>query len=114
VFPAPSSAPAARKRWLAGRLKVAGTLMIDDGAAAALAPGRSLLPAGVRAVAGHFERGDVVDIVNMLGRVVARGLVNYQADEAARLCGRKSHEIEAILGYAPRSAIVHRDDMVML
>lgn len=114
VFPAPSSAPAARKRWLAGRLKVAGTLMIDDGAAAALAQGRSLLPAGVKAVAGHFERGDVVDIVNMQGRVVARGLVNYQTDEAARLCGRKSHEIEAILGYAPRSAIVHRDDMVML
>ena len=93
---------------------MAGTLIIDDGAVAALAQGRSLLPAGMKAVAGHFERGDVVDIANMQGRVVARGLVNYQTEEAARLCGRKSHEIEAILGYAPRAAIVHRDDMVML
>ncbi|HEY4546114.1 MAG TPA: glutamate 5-kinase [Pedomonas sp.] len=114
VFPAPESAPVSRKRWLAGRLKVAGTLIIDDGAAAALAQGRSLLPAGMKAVAGHFERGDVVDIVNMQGKVVARGLVSYQTEEAARLCGRKSHEIEAILGYSPRAAIVHRDDMVIL
>ncbi|MCH8684545.1 glutamate 5-kinase [Pedomonas mirosovicensis] len=114
VFPAPESAPAARKRWLAGRLKVAGRLVIDDGAVEALLHGRSLLPAGVRAVEGPFERGDVVDITALNGRVVARGLSSYHAGEAARLCGRKSHEIEAILGYAPRAALVHRDDMVIL
>ena len=114
VFPAPESAPAARKRWLAGRLTVAGTLVIDDGAVTALRQGRSLLPAGVRAVNGGFQRGDVVDIAGPDGRVVARGLAGYPSDEAARLCGRKSHEIEAVLGYAPRAAMIHRDDLVML
>lgn len=114
VFPAPEAPPVARKRWLAGRLTVAGTLVIDDGAVAALRQGRSLLPAGVRTVSGSFQRGDVVDIAGPDGRVVARGLAEYPADEAARLCGRKSHEIEAVLGYAPRAAMIHRDDLVML
>lgn len=114
VFPAPEAAPVARKRWLAGRLTVAGRLVIDDGAVTALRQGRSLLPAGVRAVSGGFQRGDVVDIAGPDGRVVARGLAGYPSDEAVRLCGRKSHEIEAVLGYAPRAAMIHRDDLVML
>ncbi|MGK2285009.1 glutamate 5-kinase [Pedomonas sp. V897] len=114
VFPAPESAPAARKRWLAGRLKVAGRVVIDDGAVEALRHGRSLLPAGVRAVEGVFERGDVVDVASLSGQLVARGLSSYPSREAVLLCGRKSHEIEGILGYAPRAALVHRDDMVIL
>ncbi len=91
---------------------------IDDwnaalaGAVTALASGKSLLPAGVRSVVGQFERGDTVAIVGPEGREIARGLVSYDAVEARQITGRKSGEIEAILGYAGRAAMVHRDDMV--
>jgi glutamate 5-kinase len=114
VFKAQESPPAARKSWLAGRITVMGQIRVDDGAAAALKDGRSLLPAGMRGVSGSFQRGDVVDVVDAQGRVLARGLASYASDEAARICGRKSAEIEAILHYAPRGAMIHRDDMVML
>jgi len=73
----------------------------------------SLLPAGVRKVVGHFGRGDTVAVIGPTGREIARGLAGYDAEEARQITGRKSAEIEAILGYAGRAAMVHRDDLVM-
>ncbi len=114
VFMARESAPAARKRWLAGRLTVAGTITVDAGAAKALASGKSLLSAGVIHITGDFERGDAVDIVNDGGKPIARGLVSYASDDAARIVGLKTTDIETVLGYAPRAAMIHRDDLVMV
>ncbi len=111
---APSGSPVtARKTWIAGQLLPAGSLAIDAGAEAALQSGKSLLPAGVRQVTGSFSRGDTVAIIGTEGREIARGLAGYDADEARQITGRKSAEIVAILGYAGRAAMVHRDDMVM-
>lgn len=104
---------AARKAWLGGRLRLRGTLVIDAGAAAALDRGSSLLAKGVTAVEGTFERGDAIAIADSSGRVLAHGLSEYDAGECARLMGRHSNEHEEILGYAPRSAIVHRDQLVL-
>lgn len=111
---APSGTPVtARKTWIAGQLQPAGSLHVDDGAVAALGAGKSLLPAGVRSVTGHFGRGDTIAVIAPSGREIARGLAGYDADEARRITGRKSGEIEAILGYPGRAAMVHRDDLVM-
>ncbi len=114
LFLAPVDAPTARKRWLAGRLIVTGQLTVDDGAATALQNGKSLLCAGVRRVSGDFTRGDVVDVMDDTGSIIARGLVGYDAGDAVRIMGKKSGEMEAILGHAPRAVMIHRDDMVML
>ncbi|OJT95784.1 MAG: glutamate 5-kinase [Rhizobium sp. 63-7] len=111
---APSGTPVtARKTWIAGQLHPAGELHVDSGAENALQSGKSLLPAGVRTVVGQFERGDTIAVIGAEGREIARGLVSYDADEARQIAGRKSGEIEAILGYAGRAAMVHRDDLVM-
>lgn len=104
---------AARKRWIAGAVKPLGTLTVDDGAVAALRSGKSLLPAGVRAVAGAFERGDPVRIVDGEGSEIARGLSAYGAEDMARIKGHKSRDIEAILGYQGRDEAIHRDDLVL-
>ncbi len=103
-----------RKAWLAGRLAVRGRIEVDDGAISALKGGASLLPAGARGVAGRFARGDVVDIVGVDGQAVARGLSEYGSDDAALIAGRRSDEAARLLGHAPRSALVHRDHMVLL
>ncbi|WP_112806478.1 glutamate 5-kinase [Ensifer sp.] len=111
---APSGSPVtARKTWIAGQLLPAGTLAIDAGAEEALRSGKSLLPAGVRDVKGTFSRGDTIAITGTSGREIARGLAGYDADEARQIAGKKSAEIAAILGYAGRAAMVHRDDLVM-
>lgn len=111
---APSGSPVtARKTWIAGQLLPAGTLAIDAGAEEALRSGKSLLPAGVRDVKGKFSRGDTIAILGASGREIARGLAGYDADEARQIAGKKSAEIAAILGYAGRAAMVHRDDLVM-
>lgn len=110
----PSDQPTtARKRWIAGVVKPAGRLVIDAGARRALAGGASLLPAGVRAVEGSFERGDVVLVADLDGVTVARGLVAYDATEASALAGRRSQEIETILGWRGRDEMIHRDDLVV-
>lgn len=111
-FTAHGDPQAARKRWI-NAMKPRGQLRVDDGAVAALAAGRSLLPAGVTAVAGAFGRGDPVEICAPDGEVLARGLTRYTATEARAIAGHRSGEIEEILGYAGRAALVHRDDMVM-
>lgn len=104
----------ARKSWLGGRLTVKGRIRIDAGAAKALKNGSSLLPAGALAVEGEFRRGDVIDIATENGDAVARGLSEYDAADAARVCGHRSSELEAILGTVPRSVLVHRDQLVLL
>ena len=101
------------KSWIAGQLEPAGRLVIDVGAVGALLSGKSLLPAGVASVIGNFARGDTVAVVAPDGREIARGLVAYDATDAVRIAGRKSTEIAAILGYEGRSAMVHRDDLVV-
>ncbi len=110
----PKATPqAARKRWIAGAMSPAGTLVVDDGARKALAMGRSLLPAGVTAVAGEFGRGECVLVKSADGRVLGRGLAAYDAAEARRIIGRKSADIEGILGYIREDELIHRDDLVM-
>ncbi len=106
---------AARKRWIAGHLQVKGRLTLDDGAVRVLREqGRSLLPVGVTAVDGGFARGDVVACVNGAGREVARGLVNYDANEVRRIMGQPSGRIEEILGYLEAEELIHRDDLVLM
>ena len=104
----------ARKVWLGGRLRLRGELAIDAGAAQALARGSSLLAKGVTGVSGEFSRGDAIAIRDAEGRVVAHGLSEYDAAECGKLIGTHSSEQAAILGYAPRSAFVHRDQLVLL
>ncbi len=102
----------ARKQWIAS-MRPEGRLIVDAGAANALRSGKSLLPAGVRAVEGRFERGDPVAIVSTDGDSLGAALVGYNAEEARAIAGRKTGEIETILGYAGRAAMAHRDDMVI-
>lgn len=108
------STPArARKKWISGLLETHGVITIDDGAVAALRRGKSLLPAGVTAVEGAFLRGDPVLVKNASGQVVARGLVNFDADDARAVAGRASAEVAAIVGYSGRAEMIHRDVMVV-
>ena len=103
-----------RKRWIASVLNPAGELVIDDGAARALNNGKSLLPAGVIAVDGDFERGDAIVVRDKSGREMARGLAAYGAGDARLIAGHKSGEIEALLGYRGRDEVIHRDDLVLI
>ena len=112
-FAARTTPAAAKKRWIAGVLKPEGALIIDAGAAAALRQGKSLLPAGVRQVDGRFERGDAVIVRDQEGNEIARGLAAYGAADAERIAGKRSLEIEAILGYRGRDEMIHRDDLAL-
>jgi glutamate 5-kinase len=108
----PRLSPAqAKKRWIAGGVAASGTLVIDNGAERALRSGKSLLPAGVIAVMGRFERGDAVVVKSEDGRELARGLVAYNDEDAKRLAGRRTGEIEALLGYRGRDEMIHRDEL---
>lgn len=111
----PSATPvAARKQWIAGTLRPAGALTIDPGALRALLAGSSLLPAGVTGARGRFERGDTVSVLSTAGTEVARGIVAYSDVDAAKIMGRKSSDIESILGFRGRDEMIHRDDLVLL
>jgi glutamate 5-kinase len=111
----PTATPAAaRKQWIAGTLRPAGALTIDDGALRALFEGRSLLPAGVTGARGRFDRGDTVSVLSAEGVEVARGIVAYSDGDAARIMGRKSSEIAELLGFRGRDEMIHRDDLVLL
>jgi glutamate 5-kinase len=111
----PAEAPLdARKQWLAGHLRLAGSVVLDDGAVHRLVhSGSSLLPVGVRAVQGEFVRGEVVACLAPDGREVARGLINYSAAEALKIMGQPSDRIEGILGYVDAPELIHRDNLVM-
>ncbi|BES69973.1 glutamate 5-kinase [Marinobacter nanhaiticus D15-8W] len=106
---------AARKQWLASHLKTRGQLVLDDGAVRVLCQGgRSLLPVGVRSVTGQFRRGEMVSCADEFGREVARGLVNYDADEARAIAGRSSDRIAEVLGYVSDEEMIHRDNLVIV
>ncbi|MEI2783850.1 MAG: glutamate 5-kinase [Candidatus Competibacter sp.] len=112
----PSQSPlAARKQWLAVQLQVKGRLHLDAGAVRALrADGKSLLPVGVTAVEGRFDRGDLVACLNPTGDEVARGLVNYDTEQALRLMGKTTRRIEALLGHVDDPELIHRDNLVLV
>jgi glutamate 5-kinase len=110
----PRRRDAARKAWLGGRQRMRGALVVDAGCAAALGRGGSLLAAGIAAIEGEFARGDPVGVRDESGTPLAQGLVEYSSAEVARIMGRRSEELETLLGYAPRAAVIHRDQLVLL
>jgi glutamate 5-kinase len=111
----PTATPvAARKQWIAGTLRPAGAITIDAGALRALLEGKSLLPAGVVRARGRFERGDTVSVLTPEGVEIARGIIAYSDSDAARIMGRKSSEIEGVLGFRGRDEMIHRDDLVVI
>ena len=115
MLSAPDQSLRARKQWLADHVQLAGRLTLDAGAARALTrDGKSLLPIGVVRVDGEFERGEIVGCFDTDGHEIARGLVNYSAQEAARIMRKPTGEIEAILGYIDEPELIHRDNMVLL
>jgi glutamate 5-kinase len=103
-----------RKQWIAGMLKPSGELVVDAGAARALRDGSSLLPAGVTEVKGRFDRGDAVIVLDTDGVEIARGLAAYSSTDAERIRGRRSSELEALLGFRGRDEMIHRDDLVLV
>lgn len=111
-FSAQTDPQAARKRWIAA-MKPRGTVTLDAGAVAALGRGKSLLPAGITAVEGRFQRGDSISLLDPQGRSIGVGLTRYAAAEAREIAGHQSAEIEALLGYPGRAALIHRDDMAL-
>jgi len=112
LFKARQNPMDARKNWISG-MKPKGQLVVDAGAMTALASGKSLLPVGVRQVKGEFDRGDLIEIVDQEGRTYGRGLIRYDATEAALICGVRLSDLEQKLGHIGRGAMVHRDDMVV-
>jgi len=111
----PHATPAAAyKQWIAGSLAPQGGVTVDDGAVTALRAGKSLLPAGVRSVEGEFGKGDAVVVRSPDGREIGRGLAAYDADEARTIQGRRSSDIEGLLGYRGPDVLIHRDDLVVL
>ncbi len=113
VFTAATSPHSARKHWIAGSIHPAGSISIDAGAATALNSGKSLLPAGVTAIEGSFERGDAVLIKSASGSIIGKGLIAYSSADASKILGKKSQDIELILGFKRRDVLIHRDDMVL-
>lgn len=106
---------AARKQWIASHLQTRGTLSLDEGAVKVLRQGgRSLLPVGVKSIAGQFRRGEMVSCVDPDGLEIARGLVNYDADEARAIAGRSSDRIADVLGYVSDEEMIHRDNLVVV
>ncbi len=115
LLTAPTLTLAARKQWLAGHLQVTGKLVLDEGAIKALRnEGKSLLPIGVKNVFGEFQRGSVVACTSEQGADIARGLVNYNSDEARLIAGHASQKIVSLLGYGGDTEIIHRDNLVLL
>ena len=114
LFAAEETPRAARKQWIGGALNPKGSIMVDAGAAKAMANGRSLLPAGVTAVHGDFDRGDLIAVENGDGTIIGRGLSAYAAADARLIAGHKSGEIEGLLGYRGRDELVHADNLVMV
>lgn len=107
------SAASARESWISGAVSPAGEIHVDAGAARALLSGKSLLPVGVTSIAGRFERGDTVRVVDPQGITIGRGVCAYSAEDARRIAGRRTDEIEARLGYRRAAALIHVDDLVL-
>ncbi len=104
----------ARQQWLVGHLKPQGRITLDDGAVAVIQQqGKSILSVGVKQVEGRFTRGELITCHDMAGKEVARGLVNYNADEANKIMGVSSSDIEGVLGYVDEPELIHRDNLVV-
>ena len=110
----PKRDDSAYKSWIGGRLRFNGSLVVDEGCVAALRSGKSLLAAGIRKAEGEFERGDVIAIKDESGRMIAKGMVEYDVGECETIKGHRSDELADLLGHAPRSAVIHRDQLVVL
>ena len=102
-----------RKRWILSE-RALGSAIADDGAVRALKSGKSLLPVGVKEISGEFDRGEIIAVYDLKGREVARGITRYNAHDARRIVGKKSEDIEKLLGYDYAPMLIHADDMVML
>lgn len=113
-FVASTKPQLARKHWIASALHLHGAVVVDAGAANALTQGKSLLPAGVTAVEGRFDRGDTIAVRDMAGALIAKGISNFTSEETGAIRGKKSKELETILGYACRDTLIHRDDLVVV
>lgn len=114
LLEAPQQPLAARKQWIASQLEPAGNLMLDDGAAKIVSEdGKSLLAVGVTTVEGDFKRGDLVNLSNTQGEIIACGLTNYNNDECTLIAGKSSSEIESLLGYVNESVLIHRNNLVL-
>ena len=103
-----------RRAWIGGRMRFNGSITVDDGCVEALRGGKSVLAAGVTGVTGDFNRGDIIEVKDVTGRTIAKGLVEYDIDDVEAIMGRQTHEMEDILGHAPRSAVLHRDHLVLM
>ncbi|NVD45874.1 glutamate 5-kinase [Qipengyuania atrilutea] len=110
----PKRDDSAYKAWIGGRMRFNGSITVDDGCASALHDGRSLLAAGIVKVDGDFERGDVITIHDLVGRMIAKGMTEYDAEDCDAIKGKQNSKQEAILGHTPRSAVIHRDQLVLL
>jgi glutamate 5-kinase len=105
----------ARKQWIANQLEVVGSVHLDAGAGSVLrSGGASLLPVGVKSVAGEFRRGDLISCIDAQGNEIARGLTNYSSEEAEKIVGKSSREIEDVLGYVDEPELIHRDNLALL
>jgi glutamate 5-kinase len=113
-FIARENPPQARKKWIAAGLNPVGRLLLDDGAIKALKSGKSLLAAGIKTVTGHFNRGDLVAVATLKGVEAGRGIINYSAEDAIKIAGCNSSEIQSVLGYRGRDEVIHADDLVMM
>jgi len=113
-FQAVATSVESRKRYILAGGRVPGYVSVDAGAMQALQHGSSLLPVGVAAVEGIFERGDTIPVMNAVGREIARGIANYSSDELALIRGRQSAEIETLLGYTYGDEMIHRNDLALL
>ena len=113
LFHAADNIRSARKRWIAGQLQTKGSVIVDSGAKAALDNGKSLLPAGIKSTSGEFERGDMVAIHDHNDNIIGQGIIAFDHEQAEKIIGKRSAEIESILGYAGRSEMIHRDDMIL-
>ena len=103
-----------KRAWIGGRMRFNGSITVDDGCVVALREGKSVLAAGVTRSQGDFERGDIIQVLDVSGREIAKGLAAYDADDVEAIMGRQSSELEAILGHSPRSAVIHRDHLVLM
>ncbi|MHA6316772.1 glutamate 5-kinase [Altererythrobacter sp. CAU 1778] len=110
----PKRDDSAYKAWIGGRLRFNGSLQVDSGCVAALGRGKSVLAAGVTKVDGDFERGDIISVHDETGRMVAKGMVEYDASQCRAIMGRQTEQHEEILGHTPRSSVIHRDQLVLL
>ena len=113
-FIARENPPQARKMWIAAGLNTEGTLVLDDGAIKALKSGKSLLASGITGVQGQFKRGDLISVATLDGTEAGRGIINYSAEDAVKIAGCNSSEIQNILGYRGRDEVIHADDLVMI